>query len=211
MVSTDARGVPRGGATALADLAGRSLARDLVQVVAGAAWVAALGQIAVPLPFTPVPLSLGTFAVLTAGAALGSSRGAAAMGLLLVAGVAGAPVFAGGGHGIGLPTMGYVLGYALAAAIAGRATRRGAARSYVRDLVWLAGASAAVYAVGAPYLAVAAGLGAAEAVAQGVAPFLVGDLLKAAVAAGVLPAARLVVSWGRAGAGEGRPGSRGAS
>ncbi|MDR2113950.1 MAG: biotin transporter BioY, partial [Bifidobacteriaceae bacterium] len=108
-----------------AELWGRSRVKDAVWVTAGAAWVALLGQISIPLGFTPVPLSLGTFAVLTAGTALGATRGAAAMVLFLVAGWAGAPVFAGGHSGIGLPTTGYVLGYVAAAALAGRAARRG--------------------------------------------------------------------------------------
>jgi biotin transport system substrate-specific component len=172
----------------LADLAGRSRALEVALVVAGAAWVAALGQVAIPLGFTPIPLSLGTFAVLTAGAALGPARGAAAMILFAAAGCAGAPVFAGGLSGIGLPTMGYVLGYVVAAGLAGRAARGGLDRSPGRAFVVMAAASAAIYLLGVPYLAWSAGLSLAQAAVQGMLPFLVGDLIKAAAAAALVPA-----------------------
>ena len=69
----------------------RSLARQAILVLGGAAFVGLAAQVAIPLPFTPVPLTLQTFAVLLAGAALGSMRGVLAMSLYAVAGVAGVP------------------------------------------------------------------------------------------------------------------------
>ncbi|MDR2565235.1 MAG: biotin transporter BioY [Bifidobacteriaceae bacterium] len=173
----------------LAQMAGGGRVKDVALVAAGAAWVAALGQVSIPLGFTPVPISLGTFAVLTAGAALGARRAAAAMTLFLVAGVAGLPVFAAGQSGAGLPTMGYVAGYVVAAALAGWAAQRGFDRSYWRTLGVMALGSAVVYLVGVPYLALAAGLDLRGAVIQGMAPFLVGDLVKALAAAATLPGA----------------------
>jgi biotin transport system substrate-specific component len=155
--------------------------------VVGAVWVAALGQVSIPLGFTPIPLSLGTFAVLTAGAALGPLRGLAAMAVFLAAGAAGAPVFAGGQSGLGSPTLGYVLGYLAAAAVAGACARRGLDRSPGRAFLAMATASAVVYAFGVPYLALAADLSLADGIVQGVVPFLVGDLIKATAAAALLP------------------------
>uniref|UniRef100_UPI002580E7FB biotin transporter BioY n=2 Tax=Oceanithermus sp. TaxID=2268145 RepID=UPI002580E7FB len=84
----------------------------LLTVLAGAGFVALLAQVALPLPFTPVPVTLQTLGVLLVGAALGSRLGAQALGLYLAAGAAGLPVFAGGGAGVGWlagPTGGYLL------------------------------------------------------------------------------------------------------
>jgi biotin transport system substrate-specific component len=178
----------------LAQAAGGSRVKDAALVAAGAAWVAALGQVAIPLGFTPVPMSLGTFAVLTAGAALGARRAAQAMVLFLAAGVAGLPVFAGGQSGAGLPTMGYAVGYVAAAALAGWAAQRGFDRSHWRTLGVMALGSAIIYLIGVPYLALAAGLGFSGAVLQGMAPFLAGDLVKALAAAAALPGAWHAVS-----------------
>ncbi|MDR1633544.1 MAG: biotin transporter BioY [Bifidobacteriaceae bacterium] len=186
----------------LAELAGRGRIKDVALIAAGAAWVAALGQLAIPLGFTPVPVSLGTFAVLTAGAALGLRRAVAAMALFLAAGLAGLPVFAGGQSGAGLPTLGYVLGYVMAAALAGWGARRGFDRSYVKNLAVMAAASATVYLVGVPYLMAAADLDLSGGLAQGMLPFLVGDLVKALAAAAALPGA-----WWALG-GRRRPGAR---
>ncbi|MDR2372887.1 MAG: biotin transporter BioY [Bifidobacteriaceae bacterium] len=171
----------------LADLIGRSRVKDLALIAGGAAWVAGLGQVSIPLGFTPVPISLGTLAVLTAGAALGARRAAGAMVLFLAAGLAGAPVFAGWQGGIGLPTMGYAVGYVFAAGLAGWAAERRLDRSYWKTAAVMALGSAVIYAFGAPYLAVAAGLTPAQALALGVAPFLIGDLIKTLIGAGLLP------------------------
>ncbi|WP_211340816.1 biotin transporter BioY [Xylanimonas allomyrinae] len=161
--------------------------RTVTAVVLGAVAVAVLGQVAVPLPFTPVPLSLGTLAVLGVGAALGPRLAAASIGLLVVAGVSGLPAFAGGTSGWAFASFGYVLGYLPAAVLMGWLARTGRDRSVWRTFAGAAGASALVYAVGAPWLAVYAHLSLGETLAAGVLPFLAGDAVKAAVVAGVLP------------------------
>jgi biotin transport system substrate-specific component len=166
---------------------GRSCAKDAGLAVIGAAWVAIASQIAIPLGFTPVPLSLGTFAVLTVGAALGSQRGLAAVAIFAAAGWLGAPVFAGGQHGLELPTSGYILGYMLAAFFVGRAAELGWDRSAVRTFAVMTGASAAIYLFGVPYLVFATDAGWWDAIAQGLVPFVPGDLLKAAAAGAFIP------------------------
>jgi biotin transport system substrate-specific component len=173
----------------LADLLGRSRVKDAVGIVLGAAWVAALGQVSIPLGFTPVPLSLGTFAVLTAGTVLGARRAALSMVLFLVVGLAGAPVFAGGAHGVGVPTLGYLVGYVAAAALAGWAAARGADRKVAPSLGVMAAASATVYVLGVPYLAWAAGLSLRQALVAGLVPFLVGDAIKVVAASALFPTA----------------------
>jgi biotin transport system substrate-specific component len=162
-------------------------ARSAALVVAGAAWVAGLSQVAIPLGFTPVPLSLGTFAVLSAGAVLGPWRGLAALGLYMAVGVAGGPVFAGGNSGAATATFGYVVGYVGAAGLVGALARRGADRRPWSMFAAMAAGSAVIYLFGVPWLALAADLGPQAALAQGLVPFLPGDAIKAAAAAGAFP------------------------
>lgn len=165
----------------------RLLAREAGLVLAGTAAIALIGQVGLPLPFTPVPVTLGTLAALGVGGVLGSRRGVASA--LLLAGLAalGAPVLAGWSGGVGV-SFGYVLGYALAAAVAGRATaRRDGARPglFARVLIMVA-ASAVVYVPGLIWLAVATGMGPEATIGAGLVPFIVGDLLKSLAAAGAL-------------------------
>ncbi|MDR0627485.1 MAG: biotin transporter BioY [Bifidobacteriaceae bacterium] len=178
----------------LADLAGRSRVRDAVAVLAGAAWVAAVGQVQIPLGFTPVPLSLGTFAVLTAGLALGARRAALSLALFALVGFAGAPVFAGGAHGIAVPTAGYIVGYIAAATLAGWASNRGVDRKVAPSFVVIALCSAVVYLIGVPYLAYATDTTIGQALTTGMFPFLLGDAIKAAAASAAFPAAWKVIT-----------------
>jgi len=185
----------------LADLvAAGSRAREVALVVAGAGLVGICAQVSVPLPFTPVPLTLQTFAVLLAGAALGWQRAVPSMLLYLVAGAAGVPWFAAGSSGTAAPSFGYIVGFVLAAAVVGRLAGSGADRTPVRTFALMVLGSALIYLVGVPWLAVALDVGAAEAVALGLTPFLAGDAVKALLAAGLLPGAwRLVGDQRRSG------------
>jgi len=160
-------------------------------VLGGTAWVAALSQVAIPLGFTPVPLSLGTLAVLSVGAMLGTKRAVASLLLFLVIGLAGAPVFVGGGSGA-LPTLGYAFGYVAAAALVGRLARGNAAQRWPAALGAMALGSVVIYLFGVPYLAVVADLSLVQAVQLGLVPFLLGDLIKALAAATVTRSPKLV-------------------
>lgn len=173
----------------LADLVPGGLARDLALVAGSAAFVGLSAQVAIPLPFTPVPLSLQTFAVLLSAAALGPARAGSAMLLYLVAGMAGVPWFSQQTSGWGFPSFGYVIGFILAAVLVGTLARRGADRSVAGTAGTMVLGNLVIYAVGVPYLAIAIGVGISEAIALGAVPFLVGDLLKIVLAAGLLPAA----------------------
>lgn len=179
----------------LADLVPGGLARDLALVVGSAAFVGLSAQVAIPLPFTPVPLSLQTFAVLLSAAALGPARAATAMLLYLAAGMAGVPWFSQQTSGWGFPSFGYVIGFALAAVLVGVLARRGADRSVAGTAATMVAGNLVIYAVGVPYLAVAIGVDLPQAIALGAVPFLIGDGLKILLAAGLLPAA-----WKLAGA-----------
>lgn len=153
-------------------------------VIAGAA------QVAIPLPFTPVPLTGQTFGVLLTGMALGSRRGALAVALYLLEGALGLPVFAGGAAGLVKllgPTGGYLAAFPLAAFVAGLLAERGWDRKPGTTVVGMLLASAVIFLLGALWLARFVG-GLGPAVVQGVLPFLPGDLVKASLAAGLLPA-----------------------
>ena len=173
----------------LADVIPGGVVRDLALVLGGAGFVGLLAQPAIPLPGTPVPLTLGTFAVLLTGAALGPLRGLASVALYMVAGMVGVPWFAGGASGYGFPSFGYVIGFVLAGALVGWLARRGADRTPLTTAGTMVLGNLVIYAVGVPYLMAATGMGVRAALAAGVVPFLVGDALKVAVAAGLLPGA----------------------
>lgn len=173
----------------LADLWGRSVARDAVLVVGAAVLVGGAAQIAFPVPGSPVPITGQTFAVLLAGAALGPTRGAAGMLLYVLAGGLGVPWFAGGAAGLHTPTLGYLAGFVVAAALTGRLAAAGADRRPWRTLGMMAAGNAVIYLFGVPWLAVSVGVDLPTAVALGLVPHLIGDAVKAVLAAGVLPGA----------------------
>ena len=159
-------------------------------VVVGAALVGLSAQVAVPLPVTPVPFTLQTMVVLLLGAALGPRRGVAATLLYLVAGVVGVPVFA---PRAGLTTIGYLAGFVLAAALVGALARRGGDRTVARSAAAMALGDLVILACGSVGLMAVLGVGPGRALLLGAVPFLVGDAVKVAAAALVLPAAwRLV-------------------
>lgn len=133
---------------------------------------------AIPLPFTPVPISLQTFAVLLSAAALGPLRAGAGMTLYIVAGVAGFPWFAEQNSGIGFPSFGYIVGFVLAAVIVGALARQGADRSVLGTAVLMVVGNLVIYAIGVPYLAIAISVDLGEAIILGALPFLIGDGLK---------------------------------
>lgn len=172
----------------LADVIPGGLARSVALVVGGAAFVGLTAQVVVPLPFSPVPLSLQTFSVLLVGAVLGSRRGVASMALYLLAGVAGVPWFSQQQSGWAFASFGYVVGFVLAAYLVGRLAERGADRTVLRTVGLMVLGNLAIYAVGVPGLMLVAGMDLGKALLLGVVPFLIGDALKIALAAGLLPA-----------------------
>ena len=165
--------------------------RDAILIVLGALFVAALAQVKIPLPFTPVPLTGQTFAVLLVGAVLGSKRAAASMALYIALGTAGLPVFAGGASGMAYlsgATLGYLIGFVLAAYVIGLLAERGLERSVRTSLIPFLAGTLLIYICGVTWLTILLGsLG--KAVAAGLLPFLIGDTLKLIAASLVLPGA----------------------
>ena len=171
----------------LADVVPRTWVRQLALIGGAAVFVGLSAQIAIPLPFTPVPLTLQTFAVLLSAAALGSLRGALAMLVYALVGMAGVPWFAQGSSGFTAPSFGYIVGFIIAALVVGRIAERGATRTAVRSAGLMIVGNVVIYAVGVTWLKFAIGADWATAIALGATPFLIGDAIKIAAAAGLLP------------------------
>jgi biotin transport system substrate-specific component len=162
------------------------LLRHMAAIGLGAAIVALSAQVVVPVPFSPVPMTLQPLAVLVVGGLLGPGRGAGALALYLALGIVGLPVFAGGGAGalrlIG-PTGGYLLAFPLAAAATGGLL--GHRTSVLQVLLACMVGMLIIHLGGAAWLAIL-GQDAAMAIRIGVLPFLAGDLLKIGLAAAVI-------------------------
>ena len=174
----------------LVDLAGDATwTRDLVLVVGASLLTGLLAQAEIRLPWTPVPVTLQPLAVFLLGAALGSRRAALAMSLYLIEGASGLPFYAGGAAGpahlVG-PTGGYLVGFVPAAFVTGWFAERGWDRTPIRTAVAMLAGSALLFACGLAQLAL--WVGREQVLRVGLYPFVVGDLLKIAVAALLLPA-----------------------
>lgn len=170
-------------------------AADMLLVVGASALIAIAAQIAIPLPFTPVPLTLQPLAVIFVGVALGATRGAAAAALYLLEGFSGMPVFAQGHGGAAWllgATAGYLYSYPFAAWLAGFVSQRGWGSSIVRAITGMLLALGVIYLGGWSWLA--ALTDARTAFAAGVAPFVVADIVKVAIGAALLPKAQKLIS-----------------
>jgi len=180
--------------TYLADVLRHSKVVDVVLVLSGTAFIVLAALVTIPLPFTPVPITMSTFAVMATGAVLGSARGALSAALYLVIGAAGAPVFSAGHSGVAFPTFGYIVGFVVAALIVGQLARLRADRHVGTTLLLGAVGSVVIYAFGVPWLAVALGVDLGQAILLGVVPFLIGDTVKIFVLSAILPTAWRAVS-----------------
>jgi biotin transport system substrate-specific component len=136
------------------------------------------------VPIGPVPIVLSTLFVLLSGLLLGSRWGLASMGLYLLVGAIGIPVFAGGkggfAHFLG-PTGGYLFGYVLAAGVAGFISEHSRGLLILDFFAILVG-SIAIYALGVPWLKVVTQMSWTKTLMVGMVPFLIGDAVKASVA-----------------------------
>lgn len=188
--------VPAAPRLVLADrLVSRTLTTDVVLVAAGAALTAILAQVSIPM--FPVPITGQTLAVLLVGATLGAVRGASSLALYAVLGLVGLPVYApqaDGSHLTGFlalaaPSFGYIVGFVFAAAIVGWLSERTWDRKFFKALATFVGGSVVVFAFGLPWLAFVLGANLAQTLEWGLYPFIIGGLIKAAIAAALLPAA----------------------
>ncbi|MBF9032381.1 biotin transporter BioY [Rhodobacterales bacterium HKCCE3408] len=169
---------------------GSGLMRNVVLVLAGTALIALAAQVTVRL--LPVPMTLQTLAILVVGFGYGARLGTATLIAYLAEGAMGLPVFAGGGASLAYmtgPTGGFLLGFVGMAAIAGYAADRGVTRSLIATVAVALLASAFIYIPGLAWPAIATGTEWSSLWSGWMAPFLLGDALKAAVAALVVTGA----------------------
>lgn len=165
-----------------------SIAYDTLLVITGSILIALSAKVAFPVPFSPVPVTGQTFAVLLMGALLGSRRGVLAVLAYMAEGISGLPVFTGAGAGFVYllgPTGGYIAGFAAAAGITGLLAEKGWDRNIFTTAAAMAAGSAAIYLFGVLWLSLYAG---GKAVSLGLIPFIPGDIVKIALAALILPA-----------------------
>jgi biotin transport system substrate-specific component len=168
--------------------------RAIVLVALGTALMALSAKVNLPLPY--VPMTLQTLVVLMIGAAYGWRLGSATMIAYLAEGALGLPVFAGPVGGIAPlvgPTAGYLFGFVLAAFVTGWLAERRWDRSVLLLFAAMAVGHVAILAAGFGWLAFGLSLGAAKAWQVGIVPFISASLVKNALGAALLPAARRIV------------------
>ncbi len=166
-----------------------ALLRDALLILGASGLIAFCAQVAIPLPWTPIPVTGQTFGVLLSGVLLGSRRGGMACLAYLVEGAAGFPVFAGGMSGFASfvgPTGGYLAAFPVAAFLVGRLAERGLDRKPQTALLAMLLGSLLILLLGSLRLSVLVG-DVAVGFAKGFAPFVTGELVKASVAASLLP------------------------
>ncbi|WP_300642667.1 biotin transporter BioY [Nocardioides sp.] len=178
----------------------RAFALDAALVLAGAAVVAALAQVEVPL--WPVPITGQTLGVIIVGASLGAWRGATALATYMALGLAGLPIFAGftgSLAAVAKPSFGFVIGFIVSAFVAGWFAERAWDRRPLLAFAGFALASAVPFVFGIPYLAYVLNVGMGleltfwQILEAGLFPFIVGGIVKAALAALIIPGAWALV------------------
>lgn len=150
-----------------------------------AALISISSYLSIPLPFSPVPLTLQSFVIMLAGLILAPVEAGASVAVFLMVGAIGLPVYSGGASGPGIlfgATGGYLFGFMFGAVVI--SFLKGKEISLVRMAVAAAvGGILVVYGIGVPWLANYTGMGLSKAFALGAVPFLIGDAIKVFVAA----------------------------
>ena len=176
-------------------------AYNVMLVLAGSVLIAASAQAAVRLPFTAVPITGQTFAVLLLGGLFGARRGVATVLAYIGEGAIGLPVFANGGAGAAYlagPTGGYLIGFVAAAWIVGRLAQRGWDRRFVTTAAAMTLGTIAIFVCGMAWLAML--LEPTQVLLAGLIPFIPGAIVKIILAAALLPSGWKVLALLRRGA-----------
>lgn len=169
-----------------------SVLTDTLLVAGGAVFISLVAQVAIYLPFTPVPITGLTFGVLVTGAAMGSVRGLLATLLYVAIGVAGAPVYADGSHGIDVVTGvtgGYLVGSVVAAGLTGYLAEKAWDRKVISAVPAMLLGELAIFVIGVGWLMAVLGVGLGEGLALGFTPFIIGEVVKLVAAGLLLPGA----------------------
>jgi biotin transport system substrate-specific component len=170
---------------------------NAVLVVSGVLGLAALAQIALPVPGSPVPVTGQTLGVLILGTAYGSTLGVTTFALYILVGIAGAPVFANSGHGldrIAGPTGGYLLGMLLATFVLGQLARFRLDQKFLTALPSMLIGTVTTFTFGLIWLQQYTGESWSWTFNAGLAPFVIGEVLKIAIAGTSLPVVWRVVN-----------------
>jgi len=177
----------------LADVVPGGFVRDAALVLSGTGLIALSALFSFHVPWTPVPYTLQTFAVLLVGASLGAVRGGLSSLIYLLVGMAGVPWFSGHTSGWNFASFGYLVAFVVAGALVGWLAERGGDRTALRTAGTMILGNLVIYAIGVTYLMQFLDVDLATGLTLGFTPFILGDLIKVAVAAGLFPAAwRLV-------------------
>ena len=170
---------------------------NAVLVVSGVLGLAALAQIAIPVPGSPVPVTGQTLGVLILGTTYGSTLGFTTFALYLLAGIAGAPVFANGAHGLDRivgATGGYLIGMLVATLILGQLARFRLDQNFLTALPSMLIGTVITFAFGLVWLQQFTGQSWSWTISAGLTPFLIGEVLKIAIAGTSLPVIWRVVN-----------------
>ena len=160
--------------------------KNILLVLGGVAFLSLMSQVIIPLPFTPVPISLGTFGVTLMALLYGRKLGTATILSYVAAGSLGAPIFAGFKSGsLFSPTGGYILGYIVSTVILGYLSDKGVTKSYVKTFLSLLLSSAIILTLGSIVLSLF--VPGKNAFMVGVLPFLPGDAIKSTTITLLLP------------------------
>ncbi len=171
----------------------KSLVTDFALILAGVALIAGAAQLVIPM--YPVPMTGQTFAVLLVAMSLGFGRATISVAAYVALGAAGLPFFQAGASGWSFgPTLGYLIGFVAAAALVGWLAQQGWDKSWLKVGASFVAGSAVIYVFGLAWLSIFLGaVGAPNDLVSvlnaGLAPFIIGDIVKAVAAAALLPAA----------------------
>ncbi|MGZ6273869.1 MAG: biotin transporter BioY [Candidatus Limnocylindrales bacterium] len=178
--------------------------RHIALICVGAAFIALTANVAFRLPDNPIPVTGQTLSVLVVGGALGLRRGMLSVGLYLALGLV-LPVYANQAHGFGTiasvgsggvaiaPVGGYLVSFLFAAALVGWLAENGWDRHIGGAIGAMILGECVIYLIGVPWLAVSLHLSPQVAIDKGLTPFLIGDTIKLAIAAGIFPLAWWIV------------------
>jgi biotin transport system substrate-specific component len=164
---------------------------NLFAILLGSFLIALLAQISIPVPFSPIPITGQTIGVVLVGGLLGARRGAIAILCYIFEGAMGIPVFAqmkSGMHVLVGPTAGYLWGFVIAAFLIGYLSEKGYTKRPVGSFISCFSATTIILITGMLYLAIFKGF--QDALIMGFYPFLVGDVIKSAICAGLLTSIR---------------------
>ena len=167
-----------------------SLIHNIFLLITASLLIAISAQIVIRLPFTPVPITGQTFAILLLGMALGAKRATLAVVAYLIEGAMGLPVFANFGGGLGYffgPTAGYLFGFIPAAFVVGKLAEQGWDRNPITTALAMLIGNALIYIPGVLVLSIMLAKPISETLAFGFLPFLTGDLIKLVLAALIMP------------------------